>query len=245
MYSTDHRVGYSEVDENRDIRIVELVNRLQDCSVFQAEEFGVGLAGLAERGLAWVLVATRIEIDRFPRLFGKITVSTWCYEVKRFAARRGFIVADESGRTILRGDGLYAMFSTELGHSCTVPDDERGYVSDVPRAEMAPLERRLSLGPDPAGLPEIVVAKHHIDTNAHVNNAQYIQIALDALEAGGRIVDRRSVRAIDVHYRSQARMGDIIRPRFSEDAGALTVALESAEGDEYAVVRLSCDGSTD
>ena len=77
--------------------------------------------------------------------------------------------------------------------------------------------------------------EHHLDTNRHVNNAQYISMAIDALRSQGQIVD---ARRIFVQYKRMALLGDTIVPRVHEQDGSWVVDLADEKGDTFAVVKL-------
>ena len=237
MYSVDSRIRYSEVDENRHIRIVSLINYLQDCSCFQMEDLGIGVDHQAEGHFAWVLAAIRIEIDRLPRFLEHIRTSTWCHMLKRHQAGRNFSIEGEDGELIVRADSLWTTFDTEALRICIVPDSEFAYYEGDEQLVLPDFKRKVvPIGEGVAGTP-IVVADHNIDTNKHVNNAQYIQIALDALAASGRSVDPEDVRAIAAQYRAQARLGDVINPVIFDEDGSRCVSLDG-DGVTYAVVRI-------
>lgn len=72
------------------------------------------------------------------------------------------------------------------------------------------------------------VVRHHIDTNHHVNNAKYAEIAAEYLPEGFRTGELR------IEYRKAAVLGDWIVPRIGRDDGAVTVELSSPEGERYA-----------
>ena len=74
--------------------------------------------------------------------------------------------------------------------------------------------------------------KYHIDTNEHVNNCQYVQMALEVL---GREPDIRQVR---VEYRKSAVYKDIILPRVAQEDSRTVVSLGDAQGKPYAIVEL-------
>ena len=92
--------------------------------------------------------------------------------------------------------------------------------------------RRISLSDEYEEFPAIAVAAHHIDTNHHVNNAQYVEIAREVLPAG------LFIRELRVEYKKAAILGDQIIPRVSVEADCYTVALCDTEGRPYAVVWL-------
>ena len=61
--------------------------------------------------------------------------------------------------------------------------------------------------------------KHHIDSNHHVNNAQYAQIAREVLPDCFKIAELR------IEYKKAAVLGDVIIPRISTGKEGYTVAL--------------------
>ena len=52
MYEFDSRVRYSEVDHHGTMTVPALINYFQDCSTFQSEVIGEGVAELKKRGCA-------------------------------------------------------------------------------------------------------------------------------------------------------------------------------------------------
>ena len=75
----------------------------------------------------------------------------------------------------------------------------------------------------------MTVKQHHLDTNHHVNNQQFIDIAMDYLPEGFAI---RQVRA---EYKRQAFLGDILMPRVSQREDSVWVTLENQEESPYVV----------
>ena len=74
---------------------------------------------------------------------------------------------------------------------------------------------------------------HHLDTNQHMNNAQYVHFAVMYLPADSEI------RELRVEYRRQAVLGDHITPviyRTAEDV--YLVSMNDEEGKPYAVVEM-------
>lgn len=237
MYSVESRIGYSEVDENRSIRIVSLINHLQDCSCFQMEDLGVGVEHQAEGHFAWVLAAIRIEIDRLPGYCERIRTSTWCHTLNRRQAGRNFSIHGEDGAMIVRADSLWTTFDVEAKRICAVPESEQAYYEGDEHLALPAFSRKVSPQGEGVAAEPFAVAEHNIDTNQHVNNAQYVQMAFDALAGAGRHVAPTEVRAIAAQYRAQARLGDVVTPVIHDEGDALCVSL-NGEGVVYAVVRV-------
>ena len=235
MYSFSGRVRYSECDETGRLSLVSMVNYLQDCSTFQSVELGEGLGGLSGRGLAWVLANWMIEIDRLPAFGERVTVSTWCYEMSRAHALRNFRIDDEAGSPIVRADSQWFVFDVTRGHAARVPEDQLVYLSDEPRLEMGPLPKRLRTQGEGTPAAAHTVAHCDLDTNHHVNNANYVRFATDALASLGV---EAPVGRLQVQYRTMAFAGDEVCPVVSPCEGGWDVRLEGVQGVTFAVVRL-------
>ena len=232
MYSFSSTVRYSECDEHAQLGIVALINYLQDCSTFHTESLGLGISHMAEHHFAWLLAAWQIEIDALPRFCDPITVSTWCYDMKRTYALRNFQISAPDGTPYVRADSMWFTFDTADERPIRIPESEAPYLSDEPRLDMPPTKRKLSVeGPYRAALP-LQVSEQHLDTNRHVNNAQYVLMALQALEQD--VVLHR----ICVQYRQQAHLGDTIYPRIYENNAGLSVALCDGRGEPYTIIEL-------
>lgn len=234
MYSFDSRVRYSEVAQDRKLSITGIINYLQDCSTFQSEDLNLGLGYLTEHHRAWWLSSWQIVIGRYPLLGEKITISTWPYDFKGIYGYRNFTIRDSQGAYLVKANSVWFFFDTEAGRPVRVGEnDVRGYgAAGDKKLEMEYAPRRITLPAQYREAPPVAVARHHIDTNRHVNNAQYVEIAREALPEGIRI------RELRVEYKKAAVLGDVMVPRISDECGSFTVSLCDGEGAPYAVVWL-------
>lgn len=233
MYAFESRVRYSECDEDARLSIVSLINYLQDCSTFHTESLGLGIDFMAEHHFAWLLAAWQIQIERLPRFCEDITVGTWCYDMSRTLAQRNFAIFDKEGNACVKADSFWFTYDTAAGRPCRIPESEYAYLTDEPRLDLPKTERRLPLeGTYVEGSP-IVVTEQHLDTNRHVNNAQYVLMAISALED-----DMGDLRRVCVQYRLQTMLGETLVPRLYQADGSKTVELVGANDETHAVVRL-------
>lgn len=241
MYSLEGRVRYSECDEHGNLSLLSMINYLQDCTTFHSEDIGRGVAYMSERGLAWLIAAWQIEISELPRFTDHIQVSTWCHTMARTMAVRNFTITRPDGTELVRADSLWFVYDAKAGRPIRIPADQHVYLSDEPPLDMPPTKRRLPVEGPFVEAPAITVGELHLDTNRHVNNAQYLGMAVNALaevygaEVAGRTTD---IRRICVQYKRQALLGDIIVPRLHAEGTTCTVDLADEQGDSFSVVRI-------
>ena len=94
-------------------------------------------------------------------------------------------------------------------------------------------DRRVRMPDTLDALDPITVLRHQIDTNEHVNNGQYVQMALELLP---RDIEPARVR---VDYKRAAVLGDTIYPKIAHEEGRSVIALCSADDQPYAIVEFS------
>lgn len=226
-------VRYSECGHRGLMTLPALVDAFQDCSTFQSEALGVGMAWLRHEQRAWVLTHWHIVIDRYPSLCESITVGTRAARFRGFTAKRNFYLRDESGTMIARADSSWAFIDLETGRPTRPgPEHVDPYGVHDP-LEMPEEPRRVKLPDGLEPCDPVPVRRGLIDTNEHVNNCRYIQIALEALPC--EVAPRR----VRVDYHRAAVLGDTVHPRVARDGGVIAASLEDAAGSPFAVVELT------
>ena len=86
---------------------------------------------------------------------------------------------------------------------------------------------------EPALHPSFAVVPTNIDTNRHVNNLQYIDMACACLPEDFR------ARELRVEYVRQSVLGDTLTPKVWETGDGYFVRLELASGEVSANVQFS------
>lgn len=233
MYSFDSRVRYSEVDRNLSLDIFSMINYFQDCSTFQSEDLGVGIAYLQDKHRIWLMHAWQILIWRFPQLGERITVGTWAYDFKSMYGYRNFIIQNEDGTTAAAANSIWVYMDTENGRPAKIhPEDVLVYPHESPYPmEYAP--RKIAPPGQFISLEAFPVDRSSLDSNNHVNNGQYIRMAENFLPEGFPI---RQMRA---EYCKSAVFGDTIYPKVSRDGDLCTVLLADAGDKPYSIIEFT------
>lgn len=235
MYTFDSRVRYSEVGEDGCLGLQSLLDYFQDCSTFHSEDIRLGMEYLEKIRRVWLLSAWQICIDRYPRLNERIVIGTSPYEFRGFMGYRNFLMQTASGEVLAYANSIWTLMDTESMRPAK-PTREMlaGYVLE----EKYPMDyapRKITVPADGEAREPFTVKPHHLDTNHHVNNGQYVRMAMDYIPTDFMI------RQLRVEYKSQAVLGDEIHPVVSgrENGSLYTVSLNTKEGNPYSIVELS------
>lgn len=234
MYTFDSRIRYSEVGSDTRLCLISLLDYFQDCSTFQSEDLGVGIDYLKEHHMVWLMSSWQIDVLRYASLCERVTVGTFPYEFKGCFGHRNFYMADQNGEMLAKANSLWTLMDTET-MSPVKPTQKMldAYVME-PKLEMEYLPRKLQFTGEACGHEALEVRKHHLDSNFHVNNGQYVAIACDYLPADF------AIRRMRASYHKSAVLGDMMFPSVYHMADdTIGVALRGEGGDIYANVMFS------
>ncbi len=229
MYTFESRIRYSEVDSEGRLTMAALINYFQDCSTFQSEDLEIGVGYLKEAHLVWVLCFWQIVVERYPELGEKVVIGTQPYDLKGFLGYRNFAMLDGQGNYIAKANSLWSLLNTETGKPTAVPEIMTERYTCAPRLEMDYASRKIAVPEGGVSQEALTVKKHHLDTNHHVNNQQFLDMAMEFLPEGFEI---GQVRA---EYKKQAFLHDVLIPYVACDGDRIVVKLADEAGAAYAV----------
>mgnify|MGYP001030804520 FL=1 len=202
MYTYEINAGYSAMDASLRMTVPAILDCFQDAAIFEAENGRITVEYLYDRHIVWVLSSWQIVIDRRPKLNERIRVSTSPYDFRGFLGYRNFSLTGGKGDVLVRAASIWTLVDTEKG--CPVrPSQEMqdGYVL-APRLEMEYAPRKIALLDDGEEQAHFKIRKYQIDSNQHMNNVEYIRLAMETLPENARI---RQLRA---EYKKAAHCGD-------------------------------------
>ena len=233
-FEFDAHVRYSETTHNGTMALPALIDIFQDCSIFHSEKIGYGPGFLKNEQKAWVLTHWHIVVDRYPKLAEQITVGTFASSFKTVSAGRDFYLRDAEGRVIARAHSTWGFMDLAAGKPVRpTAEHVAAYGLGMP-LEMPKESRKIALpaADELHACDPITVRRDLIDTNEHVNNSQYVRIALSVLP------DEMQPHRARVDYRRSAVLGDVIQPHVEIEEGRTVVLLADDDGAPYGVVEL-------
>ncbi|MBQ1194362.1 MAG: acyl-[Lachnospiraceae bacterium] len=233
MYTFDSRVRYSEISNSGNIGFGSIVDYFQDCSTFHSESLGMGIDYLKEKEIAWVLNSWQIVIEKDIKLGDNITIGTKAYDFKGFYGYRNFCIIDKTGDMAVKANSLWVLISTKTGMPLKVTDEEAAPYGREEKLDMNYTDRKIKIVGEGVAMDSFSVKKYHIDTNGHVNNAQYIKFAEEYLN------ENLKVGAIRAEYKKAAKYGNNIYPVIYSNEDNVTVSLNDEDGKSYAVVEFT------
>ncbi len=239
MYSYDFRVGFSQSDDSRLMTVPAIIDMFQDCSCFHSDDLGVGFDYLIPIEMVWIINYWEVEIIRRPKYGERLLVGTFPYDFKGFFGYRNFCLQEINddgtpGEAIVKANSLWLLMDWANMRPAKVTDKMKtAYVLEE-KLDMTYSPRKITVPDVPAEqLERVTVGRHHLDGNGHVNNGQYIKIAM------GSLTSKDDYKRLRVEYREQAHLGDIIQPMLYRDGDTSVIVLTGETGNIYTIVELT------
>ncbi|MFA9465990.1 MAG: acyl-[acyl-carrier-protein] thioesterase [Velocimicrobium sp.] len=233
MYQFNSRVRYSEIGPDKHLTLPAIINYFQDCSTFHSEAIGVGLDFLEKEKRAWILNSWQIVVEKYPYLGDSLTICTWAHEFKGAYGNRNFLLKDEHGNPFAYANSLWIYMDTENSRMLRIPQEVALPYGYEPKYPMNYAPRKISLPSTFEVKDPFSVVASNIDTNNHVNNEQYIQMAATYLPKDFIISQMRA------EYRSSAILGDIIVPNIYCKDDIFIVTLRDTSNSIYAIIEFT------
>lgn len=235
MYTFESRIRYSEVGTDGNLTLESLLDYFQDASTFHSEDIGLGMDYLEQKHMAWVLSSWQIVVERYPHLSERVITGTSPYDFKGFVGYRNFLMETESGERLACANSIWSLMDLDKGMPAKPPAEMlEGYVLSE-KLDMDYAPRKISVREGGRIMESIKVRAHHLDTNGHVNNGQYVRIAMDY------VPDDLNIRQMRAEYKKSAILDDVIYPVVvdSKEQNRYTISLNGEDGKPYSIVEFT------
>ena len=233
MYSLKYKVTTSTCDSEGRLKLYSALQMMQDCSEMWIDSEPGVKQYFAEQNMAQLLATRQVEIIRVPEYKEELTVTSTVYDMKPMFGFRNTFIYDAQGNPCYKTWSMGAFVDKVAGKLKRVDQATIDSMNLEPQKEMNYRDRRIIL-PKQGGdmLEPVKVLRADIDYNKHMNNANYVRIAMELLP------ESMVVRGMRVEYRVAAKLGDILTPTMYQIDDGFIVSL-SVNGEVSAIVEFT------
>ena len=220
MYSLNYKVTTSTCDSDGKLKLYSALQMMQDCSEMWIDSEQGVKDYFEKENMAQLLASRQVEVIRRPSFKEELTVTTSVYGMKSMFGFRNTFIYDAEGLPCYRTWSMGAFVDKGTGKLKKVDDQTISTMLLEPKLDMNYKDRRIIL-PKEGGtvLAPVAVQRADIDYNKHVNNANYIRMAMELLPDGF------VVKGLRVEYRVPARLNDQLVPTVYQQDELFIVAL--------------------
>ncbi len=221
MYTLNYKVTTSCCDSEGKLKLYSALQMMQDCSEMWIDSEPAARKFFSDNNMTQLLATRQVEVVRVPRFKEDLTVTTSIYEVMPMYGFRNTFIRDAQGQPCYRTWSMGAFVDLATGKLARLSDEAIASLTLEPKQEMNYRGRRIILPKqDGTVLEPVQVMRADIDYNRHMNNANYVRVAMELLPEGFEVRDMR------VEYRIAAKLGDRLSPTLYPIDGGHIVSLD-------------------
>lgn len=235
MYTYEMNAGYSVMDASLRMTIPAILDCFQDAAIFESENGRITMEYLYNRHIVWMLSSWQIVIDRRPRLNERIKITTSPYDFKGFLGYRNFTLTGGEDDMIVRAASIWTLVDIEKHCPVKLTPEMQDAYEMAPKIAMEYAPRKIVLLGEGEEQEHFKVRKYQIDSNQHMNNVEYVRLAMEM------IPEEVTIRELRVEYRKAALFGDEVTVVVIKAENKYQVVLRDAESGIYAVAEFTTD----
>ena len=220
MYSLKYKVTTSTCDSEGRLKLYSALQMMQDCSEMWIDSEPGVKEYFASQNMAQLLASRQVEIIRVPEYKEELTVTTSVYGMKPMFGFRNTFIYDAEGKPCYKTWSMGAFVDKANGKLKRVDDATIKSMDLEPQLDMNYGDRRIILPREGGEVQEpYKVLRADIDYNKHMNNANYVRLAIELLP------DCLEVNGLRVEYRVAAKLGDVLSPIVYHAEGKFIVSI--------------------
>ncbi len=206
------------------------VRLCQEVSEFHSKATGIGYEDMVSQNRIWIISRAYYIIYRRPAAFEKVMLSTWSRGNDGLFAFRDYRMVDTKGETLLAGTTYWPVIDFTSRRPIRLKEVLANYeYRYVEATDHSTLERlRLPDMTDPDGQFEQPALFSLIDHAQHVNNSEYVKLAIDSMMQTDFDIDKPF--SIEVNYQHETQPDDTLSVLRKQDNGATFVQISNSRG---------------
>lgn len=237
MFENNIIVSNSHVDKNMEMKEVAIINALQDIEGLHINNLTEFNNYLEENNLGVFLLYRQIDLIKKPTFSNKIKLLTHPYQTTIVSGYRHIYIYNEDNELLVTTNSFGAFINLDSYIPARLAKDIAKSIGDGNQSDlMECLPRKIDYINDNDGilLSEFNIHKSHIDRYNHVNNAYYIEFALDAFK------EDISFNRIRAEYKQSFKLGNSVKVYLNKDELELkTILLKNENNDLCAIIEFS------
>jgi medium-chain acyl-[acyl-carrier-protein] hydrolase len=208
IFKKEYKINIFNVDSEHKCKFSSLVDFLWDVVISQSDYLGETKEGFVHNQCIWVLLKYDITIYEYPKFRDTITVDTKVLGTKKFYGYRKNTIKNSEGKVIGEVFSTAILIDFEKRRPMRISSDQSeiygltGELDEIPHLDDIPKIQKEDY------VKDYPVRYSDIDSNGHVNNVKYMEMAIDTLPR--YILNEYKLFNIKVLFKKETTDGDTL-----------------------------------
>lgn len=205
VFYQDSFLHFYDCDCYERAKLSTILKYIADIAGVDYTQKGFSHQYLWDRGMVFLLSRTSLRIERMPKAYETVTVSTWEQAKKGSQFMRHFEIFDQEG-TLLISAATAWLLVNPVSRKILRPEVFTGFMPKLPdKLPDCELPGKLRMPEGQTLVGRRVIRFSDLDGNGHVYNSVYGDIAYDFLPAE---YQSRPLRGFQINYQTEAVLGE-------------------------------------
>ena len=229
VFSQDFKITLTMLGKNIYISNKGFLSILQDAAEMHSASIGYGVTDIDETNYSWALLNWKFKFFSRPKYGETITVKTWSRYSTKLYSYRDFEVLNSNGDVIAIATSKWILIDVLKRRVAKIEESLISKYQPEDRSVFGIVEL------DKLNEPESVLSsvnysirKADIDVNNHVNNLNYMDIALEAFPEDANVFN--SCSEFEILYKHQIKLDDDVVAYYGYENNEHYIVIKSNGG---------------
>ena len=238
IYSEIFKVTLPDVGENNCLTNKGILRMLQEIACTHSATCGFGVNDTHSTGLGWIILNWKLKVFSRPIWNTKLKINTWSSSQSLLFFTRDFEVFDEDDNLIAIATSKWVLFDIKKGSLAKITDDFKAMYKEVDKHVFNTSTIGTLKEPENSQMVcEYTVQKRDIDTNHHVNNLIYLDLAYEVLP--NDIFFNTDFKNVEIMYKHEAKLGDTLHLFYAENKDSTFITIKNISNDKlHCIIKL-------
>lgn len=233
----NYYIGFRDVTPGKELSNTSLLGFLENNAGIHSNLVNNGMNDKT----TWVLLAWKVRIIKRPKYSEYIKVQTWSRCMEKIYAYRDYKVYDKENNLIAIASSKWAYLDLENGKILKLSTEleemyETENICAFENLEEAEFQKLKEPDNYKSNI-EFKITRNMIDTNHHLHNIYYLDIAKEAIPEECFL--KKEFDDIEIMYKKEIKCGDTVKAFYSEEDGYHLVTIKSKDENAlHAIIRL-------
>lgn len=235
IFTTQEQIEYLDVDRNNKLTNKAIINIMQDVAGGHSEVIHDGLNDKERIGTAWILLNWKVKVYSRPKYKDILTINTWARKLEKCFSYREFEIYCKE-KLVAKAESKWVLVNANTGRITRIPLDLiEKYEPNDSKVFEDEIEEKLQEPQDEKLVYEEVVCRTKIDTNNHLNNVYYLDLATESLPE--EVYEKEELNNIEIMYKRASKYKEKLQCYYAkEDKHVITI--KDQENNIHAIVKL-------
>ena len=213
-----------------------MIKMMQDTAGGHSEEIHDGLNDKERIGTAWVLLNWKIKIYKRPKYKEFLTINTWPRKLEKCFSYREFEIFCKD-ELVAKAESKWVLIDAKTGRITKIPEEIiEKYMAEEKRVFEEDIEERIKEAENTELTYEEVIGRTKIDTNNHLNNVYYLDLAIESLPE--EVYEKKELNNIEIMYKKASKYKETLKCYYGKENDKHVVSIKDVNENIHAIVKL-------